>query len=201
MGRDRIEQKAARAGFAKVYVRGDRSRVVWRLVCSGCQAVVDKGWGPQTSPELMVRNMRKQGWRVGGGASPLCPECRSSKPEESQMSKDAATSPPQVGPNPKIARKIFGLLDESFDEATGRYRAGYSDERIAKEADTAIELVVRLRRGAYGELAEDPRVTDLRDEIELLRLEVEEAGAGFKTRLEQLDRRLDGLSTARKVAS
>ena len=83
--------------------------------------------------------------------------------------------PMSVGPDPKIGRKIYGLLDSHFDDLNRTYRRGWDDTRIATEADTSVDLVTRIRREAYGELAEDPRIQVLKDDLELLRMEVTEA--------------------------
>lgn len=79
-----------------------------------------------------------------------------------------------IGPDPKIARLIYASLDEHFDEVRRLYRSGWSDERIAKEIETSPVIVSRIRAAAYGELAEDPKITALRDDLELIRMEVEE---------------------------
>ena len=194
-GLQEIEAGAARAGFAKVKGPRDHQHSVrWQIVCSACDHVETKGWGPRTSPEIMVRNFRRAGWTVGRGIRPLCPSCGSNR--EAKEVKDT----PLVGPSPKIARRVFGLLDDHFDEQTRRYRPGYSDERVAKEANTAIELVMRLRREAYGELAEDPKLTELRDDIELLRLEMADAVKPLHARLDELVRRVEDLAKPRKLA-
>ena len=80
-----------------------------------------------------------------------------------------------IGPAPKIARSIHAKLEELFNDKTRRYASGWSDERIAKEINTSPDLVARIRKEAYGELAEDPMVATLKDDIALLRLEFEEA--------------------------
>jgi hypothetical protein len=194
-GLQEIEAGAARAGFAKVKGPRDHQHSVrWQIVCSACDHVETKGWGPRTSPEIMVRNFRRAGWTVGRGIRPLCPSCSSNR--EAKEVKDT----PLVGPSPKIARRVFGLLDDHFDEETRRYRPGYSDERVAKEADTAIELVMRLRREAYGELAEDPKLTELRDELELAKLGFEEAYQEAMEQLRKLGGRVDELARGRKLA-
>jgi hypothetical protein len=191
-GLQAIEADAARAEFIKVKGPGDQAHTVrWEIVCSACDYREAKGWGPRTSPAIMVHNFRRLGWTAGRGTKPLCPSC-SRRPEVKDQ--------PVVGPSPKIARRVFGLLDDHFDETTKRYRAGYSDERIAKEADTAIELVMRLRREAYGELAEDPKITELRDEIELVKLGFEDTVKEVHEQLHRFGHRIEALAKERKLA-
>lgn len=55
--------------------------------------------------------------------------------------------------NAKILRKVHELLGDNFDETRGKYTNGYSDERVAKEAECSIVFVQKQRGEAYGELA------------------------------------------------
>jgi hypothetical protein len=79
---------------------------------------------------------------------------------------------PQIGPDPKIARRIYAALDEHFDEDRKLYRTGWADAKVAETLDVSIDLVTRIRREAYGELAEPPEIQGFRDDLELLRMQV-----------------------------
>jgi hypothetical protein len=84
-----------------------------------------------------------------------------------------APPPPVIGPNPKIARPVITLLNEHFDTDTRLYHPGWSDERIAKEANAAIAFVIYNREeGGYGKLAEEPETTKMRNEIIALETKV-----------------------------
>ena len=89
-GLEAIEQQAAEFGFEKVRLPGTRT-VRWRMRC-GCGFEVLHGWQAKTSAELMVRNMRRQGWGVEHHRTPVCPKCRklygkdAFKAEEEDMS-------------------------------------------------------------------------------------------------------------------
>jgi broad-specificity NMP kinase len=87
------------------------------------------------------------------------------------MAKDVTT---RIGPDLKIARRVMALLDEHFDETLRLYRGGWSDQKIADSATVSAEAVKTIRREAYGELSEDQEVTDLREEIELLKIWAED---------------------------
>lgn len=86
-----------------------------------------------------------------------------------EASSEASTTPAGPGadvqPSPKIARQIYALLDEMFDEQAGAYRNGYSDEKIATECSCHLNVVVKVRLAAYGELVEDTRVSALRSDM------------------------------------
>lgn len=74
--------------------------------------------------------------------------------------------------NPKIARAVFAALEDHFDVGKRLYRGSYTDEMIAKETGAALDYVMRMRKEAYGELAEDPVVTKLREDMERLKAKV-----------------------------
>ena len=45
-----------------------------------------------------------------------------------------------IGADAKIARRIYGFLDEHFSEETHMYDTGWSDDRISKEADASLDM-------------------------------------------------------------
>lgn len=77
--------------------------------------------------------------------------------------------------NPKIARQVYSLLENVFDEAQGRYEKGWSDERIGKQLDVATNAVEKIRREAYGEIREDPKIVALREDLESLKKDLAKA--------------------------
>ena len=186
-GLEAIEQQAAEFGFEKVRLPGTRT-VRWRMRC-GCGFEVLHGWQAKTSAELMVRNMRRQGWGVEHRRTPVCPKCRklygkdAFKAEEEDMSRHAAAA--QLGPDPKIARRIYAKLEDVFNDQTRLYSSGWSDEKVGVELDVSPELVTRLRREAFGELAEDPAIGSLRDDITLTKMELDERVSGLKAEFEK----------------
>jgi hypothetical protein len=186
-GLEAIEGQAAEFGFEKVRLPGTRT-VRWRMRC-GCGFEVLHGWQAKTSAELMVRNMRRQGWEVEHRRTPVCPKCRklygkdAFKAEEEDMSRHAAAA--QLGPDPKIARRIYAKLEDVFNDQTRLYSSGWSDEKVGVELDVSPELVTRLRREAFGELAEDPVIGSLRDDITLTKMELDERVSGLKAEFEK----------------
>jgi hypothetical protein len=180
----------------------------WRITCSGCQEFEEHAWDVRTSPAIMVRNLRHKNWEVDRKRPPKCPKCSNGR--ETGMTKTAT-----LGPDPKLARKIYAALDDHFDDVKKRFAPGWDDQRIAKELDVSPELVIRIRREAYGELAEDPAISVLRDDVELLKMELADASdklgkeyagklddlrAGFATRISNVEGRLGALLNRAKVA-
>jgi len=211
----RIAAEAVDYGFHKVKaaaanVGGNPHALAWQIVCGGCGARYKAAWSPDTSAAIMVRNMHKKGWDVSAKKAPACPTCihkakvipMTAKANGGASLGEASAVkflPPGekaefTSPAPRIQRAVFSLLDDRFDEGTHLYRDGWTDERVAKEVGTTPDVVKRLRiEGGYGELAEDPRVSALKDDLVLLRLEVEEHVKAFNRKVDDLASRVAGL--------
>jgi len=194
-----IETDAARFGFKKVRWNAENPHAVaWEIACGQCGAKHKAAWGPDTSPDLMVRNMRRKGWNVRDGKPPQCGSCSKpivvNKTELKPMSQPApggASIPPVA---PKIQRQIFSLLEDHFDDAKRIYRVGWSDDHVAKQVGTTTAIVERLRREAFGELAEDPKISTLRDDMEILRMEWEEWNKGMGQKFRDMQARFEALA-------
>lgn len=140
----------------------------WRLTC-GCGKSDQWAWGV-APPNVMIRNAHRQGWLLKYRKTPVCPECNG-------VHKVSTTIPnpqPQIGPDPKLARKIYAALDDHFDETKRLYHGNATDATIAKEIGTSETIVARIRTEAYGELAEDPAIQSVRDQLEVMKLEISE---------------------------
>ena len=181
----RVAAQAERYKIMKVF-DVERNALLWEVTCVECGRRDKHNWGV-TSTKTMVGNLRRQGWGIEENSSPTCPDCVTK--EIINMSKPTA-----IGPDPKIARKIYAALDEHFDDIKRTYHAGWSDERVAKELDVSQEIVINIRKSAYGELAVDPAIAKLTDDITLVRMEFEEAmgnmAKSFAVRFAELDRQL-----------
>jgi len=185
-----IERDAAVYGLTKTFESAS-GVTKWGVECQRCEKRYSFGWFMATAPEIMVKRMRNSGWLFNPKLR-ICTACR--RKEKIVSSSPAAL---QIGPDPKIARKIYAALDDHFDEAKKLYRPGWSDAKIAAEIDTSPEIVARIRKDGYGDLAEDPVIQALRDDVELLRMEVAEIYAkrdvelnGILTKIADLDARI-----------
>ena len=68
----------------------------------------------------------------------------------------------------KATRKLFSLLEDNFDPASGQYLEGYSDERVAKECDISIDAVKAHRVNAFGKLAPPSDLYKIKAEVDEL---------------------------------
>ena len=178
----RIAEEAATYGVMHTHYDGT-APIKWKVTCGSCQEAQLYGWPIDTHPRTLVSKLRQRGWNLELHHTPVCKSCQ----------KEAAMTKPTTGPDLKLARRIYSLLDENFHEGSRLYRDGWNDERVAKEADAALDVVVKFRREAYGELAEDPALQALRDDLAILRMEVEDIREKFKVALTPLEARIDEL--------
>lgn len=192
---------AYRYGIQKSLRDGTSQAVYWYVKCE-CGEKVSVAGGSHSSPELMVKNMRQKGWDLREGKPSKCPECSHPR-KDTHMTKPVATSE-TVTASPivaagKIMRVVYNLLEDYFDTGTLLYKGGWTDARIAKEAGTAENVVTKIREESYGKLAEDPEITKLKDDLELLALEVGETFRKFNERIDAFRSRADRLQAGRKV--
>jgi hypothetical protein len=96
-------------------------------------------------------------------------------------------------PSMKITHTVFQLLDSVFDVNKRLYRAGYNDARVARDAGTTEEMVSKLRVEVYGELSEDPRIQAIKDDIELLNMQLTETAKANERMVRDLQSRLEQL--------
>ncbi len=75
----------------------------------------------------------------------------------------------------RTARRLATLLlEEKFDVATGQYRDGYTDEKVAKETGAALAFVFKRREDDFGPLKVPGDLQDCRDEIARIRLSAQQ---------------------------
>lgn len=55
---------------------------------------------------------------------------------------------------PAEERVLYSLLDDAWDNDTGRYKPGWSDARVAKAVGCSISSVAHRRSAAYGAITE-----------------------------------------------
>lgn len=111
-----------------------------------------------------------------------------------QAEEEKMLNKPLISPAPKITHAVFQLLDGVFDASKRLYKSGYTDQRVARESGTTEDVVAYLRTETFGQLAEDPRISNLRDDMELLGMESAEAFAKLQKSLGELRSRVEQLA-------
>jgi hypothetical protein len=179
----------------------------WLATCGHCGKEDSVFRSDVRNAQQILSHFNRARWVLARKSSPYCSrECQKMS-TQANNNKSASAPPPAIaaiGPNPIIMRRVITLLNDQFDMKTRLYRESYSDERVAKEAETSLEFVTTFRRGAYGELAEDPMISKLRDEVAALKAlqneELAKMRATFEAQNKELDYKLARLAGTHKAA-
>lgn len=139
-----------------------------RIVCARCgetdEVVVgaDRRLGP-----WIEKKFAGAGWAVGANDSrDFCPGCAGKTGIRTQEAPKMAKVVPPPIPAPSVAAATVSrtedarkarldvdlMLVDNFDPARGRYREGWDDERVAREAGMSVEFVAKRREAEHGAL-------------------------------------------------
>lgn len=189
MSHQHLLEAAAKEGFyIKRIATGGRPATRWACKCAKCDKEQVWGWDAGTSPEFMIKNLRREKW-THDKRGPICDTCTNDEKSEKRVSKLEPLS------NPKLQRKVFALLNDHFDEERRLYKSGWSDKKIAEAADTSEHYVASVRCEAYGELAEDPAITAMKAEIDALASEAKTVADEMMERMGQIEAKITQLYT------
>jgi hypothetical protein len=163
-----------------------------------CASVITYTTPKTMSPEGLRRKLEVEGWRLG--ARRRCPRCNAPKAHKENTMPVATPTPPPpplapAGAAPSdaaraIRRAVLVWLDEAYDVTKHVYRAGVTDESIAKETGSAVEAVKKLREEFYGPLAEPTELAEVRAEIAAIRKETSGARDALDMKLSALNGRM-----------
>lgn len=108
-------------------------------------------------------------------------------PQQQPLSEEPAASSAVPAPTAgltKVQRSAVMLaLEAHFHPDTGSWSGGYSDAKVARETEVAVNEVVALRREWFGELQESAELQAARQEYELHRQEMLDFVAGARADL------------------
>lgn len=185
-----IADEVARFGIHRVRGVGhDRHKTAWEVKCGGCGIEYRAYWQANSSPELMIKNMRQRKWNVGKGDRPLCPDCDHPGKDHSPLPKSAAVSDaPHIAPLPKTAL-AQALVTAGVQLVVGKEKPKPSwDEYRAKlQMPPSQELLATAELGTL--------VTKALDKLDSVKMRRDEA----VQRVREL--RLAGLVKARAIRS
>lgn len=88
--------------------------------------------------------------------------------------KTGASAMPTITLNTEQRVKIRNLLDKHFDDGSGRYLDGFSDQKIGDSIGVPRIHVEQMREAAYGPIKVDPEFARLENEILRLLSEINE---------------------------
>jgi hypothetical protein len=174
-----------RAELAPIEPLIREGRFFARLTCSICGGHDE--WSSLHAPasNIIRKKCADKGWAIGRRLS--CPTC-TAKSKEANMPN--ATKP---AINMEAIGKVHKLLGKHFNNETGQFDAGWSDQKVASETGLAPDAVAAFRKASFGELKEAPEVAALRGDIaSLAQLYKEHADtmvkeiAALRTRLQKI---------------
>lgn len=200
------ENRAGRALTARPGIGGPTMTA--HLTCSQCAADGKVKVRAVMPADQIDQKFKQAGWRLDPHLCPACVPPVRTKKEASPMATatvasapaaiastttpttaPAAATPVAFKPSPaamKAQAAMFQMLSEQFDSAAGRYCAGWTDERIAKETGLGIDYVRDFRVAGFGELREPEELTRMRADIEALEALHRETVAEFNQSLTTL---------------
>ena len=160
----------------------ERGRFVALATCA-CGAT--ERWSAQSmpAPEIVIGKFKQKGWAFRH-RKPICNACQRPAKEET-VKPDTPTLravPPAPKPEPTDAAKAmrrlaYVAIEDGYDEAAKRYKAGYTDASIAKDVGCLEKLIADIREQFFGPAAppEPPEIAELRAAIEQRTAELTEA--------------------------
>jgi hypothetical protein len=202
-----LEAEAAAYGFRKIQDGQGKCRFV--VTCTDCGREASVFHSALRDERQLLAHFVRNGWMFARKESQFCStQCarsakekrqareRAEREEEMMKPTPAPTPAPApahapvstIGPDPKITRRVIVALEEHFDDEKKLYRPGWDDQRIAEETKAALDFVKKYRKDAYGELAEDPEIAKLRDDIKAMEDLFANQLSLFSTQLKDLER-------------
>lgn len=159
------------------------------VTCSQCDAPGTASARADATPHTIDAKFRMLGWQI---SPPLCPACLT-KPKGEKMNANAKQASVAAM---KAQAAMFRLLTDHFDTVDGRYEAGWSDDRIAKETSLAPATVAEFRRAGFGEIKEDPAIASIRSDINSLEALQREQNSAVGVQIAELRTRLSKIAAA-----
>ena len=206
-----LEAQAAHYGVIRT--TDSDGRRYFLVTCGHCKRQQNTFNSTFDHVDEILNHFRKPGWIFEYDESPYCstPHMREAKRAKQLAEREKrkveemnhkpspplpapvtpSAAPPSIGPNPMIIIQVVTMLNDHFNKVTRLYEAGWSDERVAKEAATSLSLVVGYREEGYGKLAEDPEKTKFREGIKVIEDLQAQYAADIATRLDALKARMD----------
>jgi hypothetical protein len=159
------------------------------VTCTVCSVADDVRLRSVMPPAQIDQKFTQLGWALDPN---VCPACRSKPAKEKPMTK----------PSPAAIQAqvvMFTLLQTHFDADNGVYAAGWTDDKIAKQANLAVDTVAEFRRAGFGELKEPAELRQFREDVNALDQLCKETFATLQSDMASL--RARGAELSRKYAA
>lgn len=171
------------------------AQLVARLQCGECSK---PGQVPATNignnPEKITKVFERLGWEMDqhNARRCICPNCIAVRKLRRKGESPDKPPPVDMTPvsfakeadmhmamalktlDPTMKARLRSILDTCFDDSTGKYLDGRSDQNIADELNIPAITVTNYRDSAYGPIQEDEDVLWIKSELETIhRLQAE----------------------------
>lgn len=188
-------------------VAGGEFRPFACAACHRCETSKEIRLASQANnPEWVEKKFRADGWKFSAWNKNeiTCPSCIATGTAARRGDSGCKTEGVEiVRPEVKLTlaappnksalsveekQRVRGILTGTFDEATGQYSEGWSDQRVAKEAgDLPPKLVSDLREIAFGPVRAVTELESFRKELESLNEQRRADVEALQTKLKELE--------------
>lgn len=158
--------------LAPIEIANHMGKILARAQCCQCGGHEEWNTGRVPPPEVVTKHFAQKGWKVRKRL--ICPICNAPQKKELSMN-NVAPIKPEPAPTDAVKaarRKANELLMFEFEVEAGRYKDGWSDERVAKESGMPLAWVVKRRDEEYGPLKEPSEFGEVRAEAKVLASEI-----------------------------
>jgi hypothetical protein len=143
-----------------------RGQIIVKAQCECGESEIIESGRP-LPPEQFAKKFKAKGWALGRRMA--CPKCRSApERKEPQKMPEPDREPAQPSDAARTQRRmIYIALEAAYDESARHYKAGHSDETIAKEVGCAANAVRIVREEFFGpaQPPEPPEIAQLRADL------------------------------------
>ena len=140
----------------------------------------------------------------------LCPDCVSARTAQRRqetvrkMEKNVVSMTPPPSESSALAKKIMSdLLFEHYDLARRDYKAGWSDERVAKDAGLSVEFPAQRRAQDYGPASppRPPILVDVTRRAEMLITTIKDVSSRVTALQARADEALKEIETIQSLVA
>ena len=134
--------------------------VVIEIPCTGGHFVSEE-FDMRMPPDKARKHLISKGWQIAARRA-TCPQhMHKDKP----MSEPKVEQPERSDAAKRARRMIYMALEDYYDESQKRYKAGWSDQRIADETGASVQFVASIREDDFGPSGEPPEIAEFRERL------------------------------------
>ncbi|MFG1370717.1 hypothetical protein V5F32_00910 [Xanthobacter oligotrophicus] len=183
--------------------RGWKVVGVGRHVCPACRSKAPAGAPPSPSTASQDPVMPPKA-APKPAAAPATKTTTPVMPARPAANDDVAAAAPSSPPSPAASSALvvcYLLIEEHYDRARKAYRAGWDDERIAKETGLALPVVQERRERDFGPLVVDTTREELAAALDGLEADLADVRGRVMAATQAVTKALEWLYASEKRAA